>query len=217
MGAPMPKPTAARMSPTKPTNCSNRPTNWTRKHNRPKPNLHNPVSTWNTTTYRTESNNTMPNRQQRRDGLCRLGRHPRHRRDQQRQDRQSPPGTCLGGSGHRLHPVTRGEKQRCRQLGGNGSQLQAIYLPKRLGCRRHQRHRPAATGESFGASGTTNDAEGWVTGFDPTILQNAQTRPVKTRYLYQGQSGQPHARRCHRRAQDHHRRLPAAARWLAQW
>ena len=33
-----------------------------------------------------------------------------------------------------------------------------------------------ALADSFVASGTVNEAEGWVSGFDPTILQNAQTQ-----------------------------------------
>ncbi len=35
---------------------------------------------------------------------------------------------------------------------------------------------PQQLAQSFVASGTVNDAEGWATGFDPTILSNAQTQ-----------------------------------------
>jgi hypothetical protein len=35
---------------------------------------------------------------------------------------------------------------------------------------------PQALAQSFTQSGTINDTEGWVSGLDPTILQNAQTQ-----------------------------------------
>lgn len=46
---------------------------------------------------------------------------------------------------------------------------------------------PEALANDFLASGTVNDSEGWVTGFDPAVLQNAQaqTQQALTDYIEQ--------------------------------
>ncbi|POZ49593.1 hypothetical protein [Methylovulum psychrotolerans] len=43
---------------------------------------------------------------------------------------------------------------------------------------------PNQLAQSFTASGTVNDAEGWATGFDPTILQNAQSQAQQKLQAY---------------------------------
>jgi len=84
---------------------------------------------------------------------------------------------------------------------------------------------PQQLATDFTNSGTVNEAEGWVTGFDPSILQNAQTQTQTALNDYitnnltnptDQQPHQPHRGRCHRWKKNHHPAIPCAPQQPAQ-